>query len=111
EGYVVEFSDGSRFKFKGDRYQELQKAIMGLTYKNVLRAMSSGILHELRSSVPEEYLDEVNGWTAEIQAILDDVTSRVTAAFATAPKDSRKDFAAFVKNGHPDLAPYLFAML
>jgi RNA ligase len=27
EGYVVEFSDGSRFKFKGDRYLELQKLI------------------------------------------------------------------------------------
>ncbi len=36
EGYVVEFSDGSRWKFKGDRYLEMQKLIMGLTFKNVL---------------------------------------------------------------------------
>jgi RNA ligase len=111
EGYVAEFDDGQRFKFKGDRYLELQKALLGLTYKRVLQAMRDRTIQPLRESVPEEYLTDVNRWMAYIQAVLDDITTRTSAAFAAAPKNSRKEFAAWVQAEHADIATYLFATL
>ena len=36
EGYVVEYSDGSRWKFKGDRYLELHRIVTNSTFKRVL---------------------------------------------------------------------------
>jgi RNA ligase len=110
EGYVVEFSDGSRFKFKGDRYKELQKLLMGLTFKNTLRAVSMNTTNYILSAVPDEFLDEVKGWIAEIQSTVAAVKQEVTTAFDAAPKSSRHEFAAWVSTQRADLAPYLFIL-
>ncbi len=111
EGYVVEFSDGSRWKFKGDRYLELQRLISGLTFKNVLRAVSSGTTQEIFETVPDEFLGQVRSWITEIETKVADIKAHVGAVFANAPKESRKDFALWVRNNYPDLSAYLFAML
>jgi RNA ligase len=111
EGYVVESSDGSRWKFKGDRYLELQRLISGLTFKNVLRAVSSGSTQQMFDTVPDEFLAQVRAWIAEIEAKVAEITMRVNTVYADAPKESRKEFALWVRNNHPELSPYLFAMM
>ncbi len=111
EGYVVEFSDGSRFKFKGDRYIELHKLITSLTFKNVLRAMEAGSIQQILEIVPDEFLAETRGWIEEIKTTLAAVKALVQAAFNAAPKESRKDFALWVQANQKEIAPYLFAML
>jgi len=111
EGYVVEFSDGSRFKFKGDRYLELQKLVTGLTYKNVLRAMSNNALDTVLHTIPDEFLVETRGWIASIQTALAETKGAVESTFAQAPKASRKDFALWIHANAQDLSSYLFAML
>jgi RNA ligase len=110
EGYVVEFSDGSRFKFKGDRYLELQKLIMGLTYRNILKSMSLGIVHHIRDNVPEEHLVQVNLWIAEIENAVEETKGKIKALFATAPKESRKGFAIWAQTQDKDIAPFLFKL-
>jgi putative RNA ligase len=110
EGYVVEFSDGSRFKFKGDRYKEMQRLIMSLTFKNTLRAMESGTIEQTLEMVPDEFLGEVRGWMAEIRATLAAKKAELEAVFATAPKGTRKEFAQWVMAHHKRIAPYLFAL-
>jgi RNA ligase len=110
EGWVVEFSDGSRFKFKGDRYLELSKIISGLTFKNVLLAVSSGTLDQIREIVPDEFLNQVERWAAEIQTTVDTMKQEVGRVFESAPKESRKDYALRIREYHPSLSSYLFAL-
>lgn len=110
EGYVVEFSDGSRFKFKGDRYLELQRLVMSLTFKNVLKAMAAGSIAQMLELVPDEFLGETRLWIEEIQATLASVKANLGTVFEAAPKESRKDFAVWVQAHHKSIASYLFAM-
>lgn len=111
EGFVVEFSDGERYKFKGDRYLELHKLISGLSFKHTLEAVQAGTLDYIREQIPDEYLAELNAWAAQIETVVATTKQNVQTAFDAAPKDSRKDFALWVQQQHKKLAPYLFALL
>jgi RNA ligase len=111
EGWVAEFSDGSRFKFKGDRYLELHRLISGLSFKNTLAAVMSGTIEEVREIIPDEFLGEMNEWVAEIESTVNQLKKQIQTAFEEAPKGSRKEFALWVQQKHPQLAAYLFAYL
>jgi len=111
EGWVVEFEDGQRFKFKGEEYRKLHRLIHTLSFKNTLECMASDSLDELRAVVPHEFFGEVNGWVAEINKTLVGIINQTEQAFADAPKDDRKTFALWVMENHKPLASYLFAML
>lgn len=111
EGYVVEFSDGRRFKFKGDKYLELHKLVFGLSFKNTLRAVESGQVEYIRSQIPDEFLGEFNGWVKEIEETRDRILREVKAIFDSAPKESRKDFAMWVMTNHKAISSYLFALM
>lgn len=111
EGWVVEFSDGQRFKFKGDKYLELHRLIFGLSFKNTLAAVASGTVAYVREQIPDEFLGQFNAWVEEIEATVRTIQVEVAAALDAAPKDSRKEFALWVRANHLPLAPYLFAAL
>jgi RNA ligase len=111
EGWVVEFLDGQRFKFKGEEYRKLHKLISGLSFKNTLECCASGTLDELRAIVPDEFMGEVNCWIEQIQATVESTRLQIEAAFREAPKQSRKDFALWVNEHHRPIASYLFARL
>jgi RNA ligase len=111
EGFVVEFSDGQRFKFKGDRYLELHRLISGLSFKHTLEAIAGGKLEYIREQIPNEFLVEFNGWVEEIESKTKTIQKAVKTAFDLAPKGSRKEFAIWTMANCKELAPYLFAML
>ena len=111
EGYVVEFADGERFKFKGQRYLELHRLISTLSFKNTLAAAASGTIDFIREQVPDEFLTEFEGWVTEIERTVREVRNRAERAFAKAPTETRKQFALWVGEFYPDIALYLFAML
>ena len=46
EGWVAEFSDGQRFKFKGDRYMEIHRIVHAASFKRVLESVASGTYEE-----------------------------------------------------------------
>lgn len=110
EGYVVEFSDGKRFKFKGARYLELHKLITSLSFKNILKAMQNNSIDTILETVPDEFLGDVRGWIKTIEETIADVTAQVESIYAQAPKTSRKDFAIWVMQDHRKLSHYLFAL-
>lgn len=111
EGFVAEFSDGSRFKFKGEEYCKLAKAIQGLSFKNVCAAIQAGTFSQLMDVIPDEFCDEARRWESEILSRVDELTASVEATFAVAPKASRKEFALWVRANYEPIAPYLFAMM
>lgn len=112
EGFVVEFSDGSRWKIKGDRYLELHRALSSLTFKNILAACANNTLDDLFAIIPDEFLEEAKITTSKIQREVSSIHSQVIAAYLQSPYEaSRKEFALWGQENHKDLAPYLFAML
>lgn len=111
EGYVVLFSDGTRWKFKGERYLELHRLVSGLTFQNALKAVENGSIDQILSVVPDEFLVEVKEWIAMIQARIDKVNGDVQEAYYDAPKETRKEYALWVKNRVPHLQAYMFAKL
>lgn len=109
EGYVVEFSDGQRFKFKGDRYLELHKLLNGLSFKNTLLAHQNGQVNYIKSQLPDEFLDEFNGWLKTIEQTIQEIKRKASEVYALAPQGSQKEFALWVNEYHHDLSVYLFA--
>lgn len=110
EGWVVEFSDGQRFKFKMDDYVEIHKLLRGLDFPNTLKAVAKGDINYILQTVPEAFLGDVKQWVAEIQAAVDDLEAQTRLVFSDAPRDSREAFVAWVREQHPALEPYLLAV-
>jgi RNA ligase len=114
EGWVAEFSDGQRFKFKGDRYVELHRLISNISFKNVLKIIRNGEVDKARESIPDEFLIEFENWVDQIENHVSETKQKVASAMACAFQynfKTRKDFALWVNKNYPDLAPYLFAVL
>jgi len=110
EGFVVEFSDGQRFKFKGDKYLELHRLVFGLSFRNTLQAVVTNQVENIRSQIPDEFLSQFNAWVKEIEETRARVKREAAEVFAQASKDTRKDFALWVMSNHKELSSYLFAM-
>jgi len=112
EGWVAEFADGQRFKFKGDRYLEIHKLAAGVSFKKAVNAVATNTVDAVRESVPEEFLDEFDGWIDEISRVVGLTEQDVARAFRNAPHlSSRREFAVWAKENHPKLAAYLFTQL
>jgi RNA ligase len=111
EGYVAEFADGQRFKFKGRRYLELAKMISSLSYTTVRKAMENNRLETMLGLIPDEFLAETKAWIAEIQGIVASEKARLEGIFAQAPKENRKDFALWVMANHKKDSKYLFSLM
>ena len=111
EGWVVEFEDGQRFKFKGEEYKRLHKLITGLSFKWALENYHNGTIEKARTVIPEEFHEDLDRWVEEIEDKIYEIENRVNDAFYLAPKTTRKEFALWVMENHKDLAPYLFAKI
>ena len=103
EGYVCEFSDGTRFKFKGDRYKEMHRLVTGSSYKHIIRMMQLGV------EIPSGYA--ISERAAFVRQHVEDIKYQVEEAFRVAPKESRKEYALFIKEHYLPLMPYMFARL
>ena len=110
EGWVVEFSDGQRVKFKTDRYVEVHRYIRQLDFPNVLKAVRSGDIDYLTTLMPDDMLDEVYRWVGEIQDKVDHINAKTVSAFARAPRQNRASYEAWVQENHPELQAYLMAL-
>lgn len=111
EGWVMRFSDGSRFKMKGDRYIEIHRIVTQTTFRRVLESVANGSFDAWIATTPDELLTQIRQWRTEIDERVRAVTDRVKELFMQAPRDSRKDFALWVQGEHRGDASYLFAML
>lgn len=111
EGWVVEFEDGQRFKFKGDEYKKIHKLISGLSFKFILENHEAGTLQHALSIIPDEFKEEVNGWITRIEETMSSIKQSIEVAFEKAPKTSRKEYAIWCNDNAPDLLPYMFARL
>ena len=110
EGWIVEFSDGQRFKFKMDEYVEIHKLMRGLNYDDVVKQMADGSINRTLEIVPDAFLDETRQWVDDIRLAVNDLKTQVEALYANAPKDDLKMFQSWVETEHPAMAHYLMAL-
>ena len=111
EGFVVRCADGQRWKIKGDVYRELHRMLSHLSQRALVDAMLAGTADDLLRRVPVEYRAQVQGWHDQFEDSIRAETTRLRTLCAAAPRETRKDFALWVKANHPNAAPYLFALL
>lgn len=95
EGYVVLFSDGSRWKVKGDQYRALHRIISHISFNAVLDALSIGAYDVYRASIPEEFWTEIDGYAVEIQNMVAETDRIIRALPADFP--TRKDAALWIQ--------------
>ena len=90
---------------------KIHKVISSSSFKNTLAHVKEGTLDSLYDKIPDEFLKEVNGWVREIEDMVELIQHWTEKAFELAPKDTRKEFALWIKKNEPGLQSYLFSML
>jgi RNA ligase len=110
EGWVVEFSDGQRVKFKTDRYVEIHRYIRQLDFANVLQAVRKDEIDYLTTMIPDEFLENVYLWIEQIRETVAQISKKTVQAFVQSPRTSGEAFQQWVAEHQPELAPYLMAM-
>lgn len=95
EGYVLLYSDGSRYKIKGDDYVFLHKVISNLSKKNVFEMWQRG---QTIPDIPDEFMKEVQEWLDEFENVKYTVLQTVENIYSNADKSSKKAFALDVKD-------------
>jgi len=111
EGWVVDFADGQKFKFKGEEYRRLHKLLKGLSFKWALENYRNGTIEQAREVLPEEFREELDKWIHEIEIKVIETKEKVESALCHAPQATREDFALWATQSFKDLTPYLFAKL
>jgi RNA ligase len=102
EGYVVEFADGQRFKFKGDQYRQISRAVQHMNQARAVELVAQGRMDALDGIVPEALLRDFKEMMREIHNKVVDMEYYAQMKGAIAPKGDRKTFAAYaVQQGNP----------
>jgi RNA ligase len=111
EGFVIRFANGLRVKVKGDQYAELFRAVSNFSARVVLEAMQNGH-EEFFVTLPEELRPQAETIRAAITGQISELRRRAAGLFAAAPKETRKDFALWVRaHVTPEMHGVLFNLL
>jgi RNA ligase len=108
EGYIVEFENGKRVKYKGDEYLRIHRLLSGISFKNTLAAYAEGRFAHYMSDVPDMYQELVQSYVDEIEQKIQKIKDDVESLWIIAPKTSRKDYAEWVMREAKDYFPYMF---
>lgn len=111
EGFVVRYSNGERYKVKGNQYLVAHKLLHGISFNRVLEATQNGTIDQWLDGVPDEFLSTINGYRDTIAQRIMAARIRVENIFNQSPKDvTRKEFAKWATTQKKGDLPYLFAL-
>lgn len=105
EGFVLKYSNGDRFKIKGQDYLMIHKFISSITKKN---AFELWINNQPLPDVPDEFIIQIDEWFDEFHDVRLMIKDTCDGVYENAPKDTKKDFALFVRDHQ--WSSVLFAM-
>ena len=111
EGWVLRYSDGSRYKVKGDAYVEMHRLISNLSFRHVLAAYAQGDCDGYITRLPDELHPLARQWQKEI---IDEESRLVDEVWQGTDKHrhlSRKDFALWVQKEHKEHMALYFTAL
>jgi RNA ligase len=110
EGWVLRFSDGSRWKIKGDTYKYIAKILQGISRKHVIESLMNGTIDSWQSNIPEEYQDEVKLWRKEAEEFVTTKLERLIKIPRAYCFDSRKEFVLWAKEKYPNDFSFLMSI-
>ena len=112
EGFVAEYEDGSRFKFKSKAYFTIARALASMSPKAAIRAFQDGSIDDVSALVPDELRKDWDSWVDSIRVKIISSVDTVKESFENAPKGDRREYAEWVK-ANTDRAnwPLMFAQL
>lgn len=115
EGWVVEFSDDLRFKFKTDWYVNRHRAISHFSPKRVAEWWKVGEHHTQISSLPDELYDEARAIVKDLELTYYAYLNQVNGWYDLLQKENlptRKEQALWVKAQAPkQYDSFLFGLL
>jgi hypothetical protein len=112
EGFVILYPDGLRIKIKGEQYLRAHRFVSQLSDKNILQALVDGIDQQMLEVCPDEFRLEIVEKVAYFKSRKLDLMNECYKYFADAPKESRKNFAIWIKNNTPaKFHGYLFNLM
>lgn len=111
EGWVIRCADGLRLKVKGDAYRLVHRIKTQATFNQVLDAMSEGRLMAIIDGIPDEFLDSIRAWQAEIEGVIAETQARIDALVSACPREDRKAAALWIRENCPRDSAYVFAMM
>lgn len=97
EGFVAVFADGHRFKFKGGEYLKAHKVLSGINYSRTVQYVIDDDIEALLEIVPDEWLDEVKGWLAEIHEEIKSMEDLVESLVDEGEDMEAKEFVFMLK--------------
>ena len=113
EGWVLKYSDGSRFKVKGTAYKLAHKLLSGLTPKRMVELLMAddGVrgLYDLLKGLPDEFYHEFKQMADDLYVRAETLRRYATDVFTEIDCDDRKTFAEAAKL-HPAISHCLFAL-
>lgn len=102
EGYVLQYSDGQRFKIKADDYVEIHRLISNLTTNKVFQAVLEKRVDTLVGTMPDEFREEILKLVEVITLNYDDAIMHILAHYYEKPKcKTQKEFALWVQANVP----------
>lgn len=110
EGWIAEFSDGQRFKFKIDEYVEIHRYLRMLDFPTIVQKIKFHEVDRLLEVVPDAFLEDTKRWVGEIRDIINDLSVQVQAVYSTADTSSCANLKTWAQDHHPSLEVYLLAL-
>ena len=108
EGWVLRYSDGSRFKIKGDTYVEMHRLISNCSFRHVLAAYVQGDSDSYIMRLPDELHPLARQWQKEINDELTRLMGFIWQGTESHRYLSRKDFALWVIQEHKEHSALYF---
>lgn len=98
EGYVLRYKDGPMVKIKGPEYLRVHRFLSRLSDKYLIESLITGDAKLLIDLAPEEYRQDIIDKIAYYNRVKVETINECYTLLAQAPKDSRKEFAMWVKS-------------
>lgn len=113
EGWVVQFSDGTRWKFKVDFWLHMHRLMMHFSFRRVLAAYIEGRHEDYREELPEEIQPEFDRYLHIIENEVRKKEKTVNQLWSSLKflAGDRKTYAKAVMSKHRNISSLLFAKL
>lgn len=99
EGWVLEMSNGERWKVKGDDYVELHRVIHNISLKRAFEYFCKGKYLPDTIDLPEEHEERWNFYMEFFINLFHEFFAEARELYAKSPNDDRKTFAKWATSG------------
>ena len=111
EGFVIEYSDGTRWKVKTDWYVDIHRVISKLSFKHIVDIVKDDRVNDVYKIVPDELLVEFEANVALCKMLVDEITRKALDVFNSVPKGATRKEQALIIMQTPDVSSLVFALL